>query len=69
MLLRKQGGTYSKLKILISIPKASPGFLNKSRKMGGNPNFCSALPGFLYQKVRKESYFLDTIEEIEENLK
>jgi hypothetical protein len=45
------------------------GILNKSRKMGGNPNFCSALPGFLYQKVRKESYFLDTIEEIEENLK
>jgi len=62
-LLRKQGGTYSKLGILISIPKASPGFLNKSRKIGGNPNFCSALPGLLYQKVRKESYFLDTIEE------
>ena len=37
--------------------------------MGGNPSFCSALPGFLYQNVRKESYFLDTIEEIEENLK
>ena len=37
--------------------------LNKSRKMGGNPSFCSALPGFLYQKVRKESYSLDTIEE------
>jgi hypothetical protein len=39
------------------------GILNKSRKMGGNPNFCSALPGFLYQKVRKESYFLNTVEE------
>ena len=39
------------------------GILNKSRKMGGSPSFCSALPGFLYQKVRKESYFLDTIEE------
>ena len=33
----------------------------QSRKMGSNPNFCSALPGFLYQKVRKESYSLDTI--------
>ena len=39
------------------------GILNKSRKMGCNPSFCSALPGFLYQKVRKESYFLNTIEE------
>ena len=39
------------------------GILNKSRKMGGNPNLCSALPGFLYQKIRKESYSLDTIEE------
>ena len=39
------------------------GILDKSRKMGGNPSFCSALPGFLYQKVRSESYFLDTIEE------
>ena len=39
------------------------GILNKSRRMGGNPSFCSALPGFLYQKVRKESYSLDTIEE------
>jgi len=39
------------------------GILDKSRRMGGNPSFCSALPGFLYQKVRKESYFLDTIEE------
>ncbi len=39
------------------------GILNKSRKMGGSPSFCSALPGFLYRKVRKESYFLDTIEE------
>ncbi len=45
------------------------GILDKSRKMGDNPSFCSALPEFLYQKVRKESYFLDTIEEIEENLK
>jgi hypothetical protein len=24
------------------------GILNKSRRMGGNPSFCSALPGFLY---------------------
>ena len=39
------------------------GILNKSRRMGGNPSFCSALPGFLYQKVRKESYFLDIMEE------
>ena len=39
------------------------GVLNKSRKMGSNPNFYSALPGFLYRKVRKESYSLDTIEE------
>jgi len=39
------------------------GISDKSRKMESNPSFCSALPGFLYQKVRKESYFLDTIEE------
>ena len=39
------------------------GILNKSRKMGSNPSFCSALPGFLYQKVRKKSYFLDIMEE------
>ncbi len=31
--------------------------LNKSRKMGGNPNFCSALPRFLYQKVRIGTLF------------
>ena len=37
--------------------------LNKRRKMGGNPSFCSALPRFLYQKVRKRSPFLDTAEE------
>jgi len=44
------------------------GISDKNRKMESNPSF-SALPGFLYQKVRKESCFLDTIEEIEENLK
>lgn len=30
---------------------------NKSRKMEGNPSFCSALPGFLYQKVRIGTLF------------
>ena len=39
------------------------GILSKSRKMGCSPSFCSALPRFLYQRVRKESYLLDTVEE------
>jgi hypothetical protein len=62
-LLRKQGGTYSKLEILILISRAFAGILDKVGRWEVILVFCSALPGFLYQKVRKESYFLDTIEE------
>ena len=56
-LLRRQGGTYSKLEILILISKASPGFLNKSRKMGGSPSFCSTLPGFFVPESKKGILF------------
>jgi len=62
-LLRKQGGTYSKLKILILISKASAGILDKVGKWEVILVFVVPYLGFLYQKVRKESYFLDTIEE------
>ena len=33
------------------------GILDKSRKMGGNPSFCSALPGFFVPESKKGILF------------
>jgi len=51
----------SSVKVLIS--RAFAGILDKVGRWEVILVFCSALPGFLYRKIRKKFYFLDTIEE------
>jgi len=62
-LLRKQGGTYSRLEILILISRAFAGILDKVGKWEVILVFVVLYLSFLYQRVRKESYSFDTIEE------